>query len=78
MDSRELRLPLRAPFLDHVHLFEPIGARQLLSVRTITCAQVWRQDDGILPSQEEMEAAGINYVEIVHDRECPPRWEFVE
>lgn len=76
MDSRQIGLPLTEPFLDHVHLFEPMGDRQLLTVRTITRRQVWRDDDGVPPSQEEMDAAGIHYVEIVYDRPCPPRWIF--
>jgi len=76
MDARELGLPLSVPFLDHVHLYEPIGDRQIMSVRTITCAQVWRQDDSANPSPQEMEAAGIHYVEIVYDKPCKPRWQF--
>lgn len=76
MDSRELGLPLSVPFVDHVHLYEPDGCRQLMSVRAITCSQVWRPEDGSAPAPEEMDAAGIHYVEIVYDRPCPPRWRF--
>ncbi|MAE63214.1 MAG: hypothetical protein CMJ18_02980 [Phycisphaeraceae bacterium] len=76
MDSRQLGLPLPEPFLDHVHLYEPVGNRQLMSVRTITCRQVWHGDDKVMPSDQEMDTAGIHYVEIVYDRDCPPRWRF--
>ena len=76
MDSRQLGLPLSEPFLDHVHLFEPCGGTQLLSVRAITRAQVWRQDDGVLPTPAEMSAAGIHLVEIEYDGACQPVWRF--
>lgn len=66
LDTRQVGLRLRVPFVDHVHLFAPQGNRQILSHRTITARQVARSDQFPDVSPEEWQDGGIHWSEIVY------------
>ena len=71
MDSHKEKLRLRAPFVDHAHLFEIQGDRQIISHRTITERQVADKVTYTDVTQEEWKDAGIHYSEIIYT--APPR-----
>ena len=67
LDTRALELPIPNPFVDHMHLYAPIGDHQVASIRVITKANVWRGDDEPPLDSATWQAVGLHRVSIEYD-----------
>ena len=67
LDTRMLELPIPNPFVDHMHLYAPVGDRQVASIRVITKANVWRSDDEPAIDAATWQAVGSHKVSIEYD-----------
>jgi hypothetical protein len=74
MDPR--MVPLKVPFVDHCHLFDCTGDRQVITFRAIAARQVARTAKSPEMTGEDWKKGGIHHAEIVYEGNPPPRWTF--